>query len=46
MCLEKLLDIMKENNYPKKVLVSDATEIILKREYHPRYNFILGEAYQ
>jgi hypothetical protein len=28
------------------VLVSDATEIILKREYHPRYNFILGEAYQ
>ncbi|KZS05272.1 Uncharacterized protein APZ42_031620 [Daphnia magna] len=41
--LETLLDIIKENNYPKKVLVSeDATAIIPKREYHSRYNAILG----
>ncbi|EFX66796.1 hypothetical protein DAPPUDRAFT_116010, partial [Daphnia pulex] len=38
----QLFDIMKENNYPKKVLVSDATEIILKEntpstvQFHPR----------
>ncbi|KAK4021700.1 hypothetical protein OUZ56_003610 [Daphnia magna] len=43
--LETLLDIIKENNYPKKVLVSeDATAIIPKREYHSRYNAILGRS--
>lgn len=41
--LDTLLDIIKENNYPKKVLISeDATAIIPKREFHLRYNSILG----
>jgi len=41
--LDSLLDVLKENNYPMKVLVSeDATAIIPKREFHSRYNSILG----
>ncbi|EFX81254.1 hypothetical protein DAPPUDRAFT_102673 [Daphnia pulex] len=43
--LETLLDIIKENNYPNKVLISeDEIAIISKTEYHPWYNSILGES--
>ena len=43
ICLNSLLQLIKTNNYPMKCAVSvDATACIQKREYHPRYNSILG----
>jgi hypothetical protein len=41
--LETLLDIIKENNYPNKMLIfEDEKAILSKTEYHPWYNSILG----
>ncbi|KAK4021300.1 hypothetical protein OUZ56_003219 [Daphnia magna] len=43
ICLDPLLEIIKTNKLPMKCTVSvDATACIQKREYHPRYNSILG----
>ncbi|KAK4009198.1 hypothetical protein OUZ56_018307 [Daphnia magna] len=43
ICLDPLLEIIKANKLPMKCTVSvDATACIQKREYHTRYNSILG----
>jgi hypothetical protein len=41
--LDVLLELIRTNQYPMKVWISeDATSIIPKREFHLRYNAILG----
>ncbi|XP_032794765.2 uncharacterized protein LOC116931301 [Daphnia magna] len=41
--LDVLLEVIRTNRYPMKVSISeDATSIIPKREFHLRYNAILG----